>query len=216
MGVPLLADVTQVPAKWREIVRSFGREAATRVRSFDDYPDARVERTWTGMVTGLTAYAIAVETADGAAVIPFDTVVRLEHISSSHATEEPLERHALGLPVLPGDLKEYAPSADPTKGLTAITDGAVVTHVWVTAPWSGSIGGVRIDKDVEDIISSAELQFTTDVTPKIQKPTKGQAPVANPNAQKFRELTSESIAGLRVTIQADDTGHVRLVEIARR
>lgn len=208
-----VCDVRRIVPKWRDLVRDLDATSAVRVRCAEDFPDARVEREWTGMVLGVTAYAISVKTDDGAAVVPFEQVLKLEHISSVHATTaRALAKQSLGLPVVPGDTRETLAAIGEVKGITALHDGSVVTHVWITAPWSEPVAGIRLDTPLEDALASSQVHFTTFVTP-----TDPDSPLRKPKKDaQPRELLSDGVDGLRFTIQTDDSGRVRMVELSRR
>lgn len=208
-----VCDVRRIVPKWRDIVRDLDGASAVRIRCAEDFPDARVEREWTGMVLGVTAYAVSVKTDDGAAVVPFEQVLKLEYISSVHAmAARDLPKQSLGLPVVPGDTRETLAAIGEVKGITALHDGTVVTHVWVTAPWAEPVGGIRLDTPLEDALASSQLHFTTFVTP-----TDPDSPLRKPKKDALpRELLSDGVEGLRFTIQTDDSGRVRMVELSRR
>jgi hypothetical protein len=200
-----VAAIHRVAAIWRDQVRDLTPTTAVKLRAFEDYPDARVEREWTGFVAATTAYAISIKSDDGCAVVPFENVQKIERVSGMHAEKpRPIEVHHLKLPVLPGDPREVAARADAKKGVTALTDGQTVSHVYVSSAWEESIAGIRLGSKLEDVMSNSELRFTTEVLPKGEKDN------------ELRELISESVDGLRVTMYVGKHSRVQLVELTRR
>lgn len=201
-----LAEVRRIPGAAREKIREIKTGELVRVRGYEEYPDARIERSWTGPVESVTAFAICLRLDDGAAVVPFDSLVSLDKVLADlyrnqgpHAV--PVEQ--AGLRVLPGMPPEEAGSAPP--GVSALNDGREVTHVYVAPPFEGSVFGVRVGCGVTEALSETDLEFTTEVLPK--QDARGVRP---------KEMISESVDGLRVVVFVTPRDVVSAVEISRR
>ena len=155
----------------------------------------------------VTAFAICLRLADGAAVVPFDSLVSLDKVLAGayRSTQGPVivSPDESGLRVLPGMPPEESGSAPP--GVSALHDGREVTHVYVAPPYEGSVFGVRVGRAVTDALSSTALEFTAEVLPK--QDARGVRP---------KEMISESVDGLRVVVYVSPQDVVSAVEISRR
>lgn len=201
-----IGDVRRIPGAAREKMREVKTGDVVRVRGYEDFPDARVERTWTGPVRSVTAFALCIQLDDGAAVVPFDSLVSVDKIAfDPYRNQEPhrVAADQAGIPVLPGVAATDA--ATVPKGVSALTDGAAVTHVYVTPPFDGTVFGVRVGCGIDDALAGTDLAFATAVVPK--QDSRGVRP---------REMISESVDGLRVVVYVTPQDVVSAVEISRR
>ncbi|MCG3135020.1 MAG: hypothetical protein HMLKMBBP_02513 [Planctomycetes bacterium] len=200
-----VAAVRTLPAAVRQSAAGLAPGAWVRVASVEEYPDARVETEVSGAIAGITPYAVCIAQGDGAIVLPFESVASLKAVPSGGANApRPIDSSTSGVPVLPGDAAEDAAKAS-APGLAAVTDGRTVTHVVVSAPWEPRVFGIRIGAKLEDALSTGDLRYTTTVWPKESGKT-----------GKARELVSESVEGLRVTVLCDRWETVTSIEIGRR
>jgi hypothetical protein len=201
-----LAEVRRIPGAAREKIREIKTGELVKVRGYEDFPDARIERTWTGPVESVTAFAICLRLDDGAAVVPFDSLVSLDKVLvDSYRSQAPtvVSADESGLRVLPGMPPAESGSAPP--GVSALNDGREVTHVYVAPPYDGSVFGVRVGRGVSDALSGTALEFTAEVLPK--QDARGVRP---------KEMISESVEGLRVVVYVTPQDVVSAVEISRR
>lgn len=202
-----IADVRRVPTKWRETTQALKPSAVVRVRGFEEFPDARVERVTTAQVLALTAYAISVKTSTGAAVVPFDAVVSLDPATAQDASASLRAAEVEGgrVKLLPGTPVAEAAAMELPAGVSYIGNGTIVTHVYVSAPCEASLWGVHVGARMEDCTNFCELNFATEVTPR-----------GDGAARRPKEFVSESVPGIRVTVCADSRGIVSAIELARR
>src|SRR5262249_14355492 len=139
-----------------------------RAKSAEEFPDARVERDVVGRVVAITPYAMTLDTPDGLLALPFEAVVGLDAVDPDPSTAKPLRKSTCPgpRPVLPGDPAAKAKGLDAAKGVTAVTDGDVVRHVFVTAPFAGEVFGVRLRDKAEQARERTDLRFDTVVVPR--------------------------------------------------
>ncbi|MCE9634450.1 MAG: hypothetical protein K8T90_01990 [Planctomycetes bacterium] len=211
--VPLdgpIAEVRRIPLQWRPMARTTAVGGRVRLRGGESYGDARVERSFASVVEAVTAYAVAVKTDDGCAIVPFDSVVAWEPATEADvfAAARRFTPESVGLPILPGmpAAAAHALLESLAKGISFVTDGTVVTHVYVAPPYARDVLGLRVGTSADENLSAAEIWFGTDVKPK---------PVDDGD-DRARELISESVDGLRVTAYVDPKGPISAIEITRR
>lgn len=202
-----IADVRRIPTQWRAMARTLRSDAIVRVRGFEEFPDARVERVFTATVASVTAYAVCVRLEDGCAVVPFESLVSLEEASRSDAAADSrrLEASAVELPVLPGAASADVQGKSLPDGVSFVSDGRSVTHVYVAAPYDRNVCGLRVGTAASEVLPYAEVNFGTEVMPKGGDP-----------AERRRELISETVDGLRITAYVDARGTIGALEITRR
>ena len=206
-----LAEVRRVPARHRELAVKLRPGNVVRVTYRDDYPDAAVRRTTLGSIEALTAFALAIRDGEEAVIVPFDGVSDLvlieddpveeiarwnEHMPRSVAAEE--------LAILPGMTAQEAAQIPKEDGVSTVSDGRMITHVFVSAPFSGEALGVRIGEPVSQATRRSPLRFDTSIIPRV---IEGAPP-------EPRQLVSESVEGLRVVLLADGLGVVTSIEIS--
>lgn len=206
-----IAEARRVPARWRPIVAGFGPTSVVHVRSVDEYSDARVERDLVGFVLGTTPHAITVDSADGVVVVPFDTVHSLEALEEEDrerlaAKPRKKSERACHVPVLPGEPAAKAAGLDLAKGVVAVTDGTTVQHVLVARPFEGEVYGIRLGDTGAGVSEQTDLRFDTMVLPH-------RVPGAE---ERPMEMTSNSLASVRVTLLLDATGSVSAIELGAR
>jgi hypothetical protein len=202
-----IAEVRRIPPHWRQPARELTAGAVVRVRGFEEYPDARVERVYTAPLASVTAWAVAVRLPEGSAVLPFDALVSLDPATShdTRAATHRLAPEALELPLLPGAPAEAARAAKLPEGISFVTVGATVTHVYVGPTYARGVCGMQVGTVAAESMAVSELSFGTEVLPRTQG-----------GPDRPRELISETVDGLRVTAYVDGKGHISALEISRR
>jgi hypothetical protein len=205
--IAAIASVRRIPSEWRDKVRAALPGTVVRIRGAEDYPDARVERVYTAPLAAVTAYAVSVQLEDGCAIVPFDTLVSWESTAAMRTEFKPerFEPSTMNLPLLPGAAASSARAAEMPEGVSFVTDGSTVTHVFVAPPYARDVLGLRLGADAAQALLECELTFGTEVIPKVAA---GVAPT--------RELISESVDGMRVTAYVNDGRQVSALEITRR
>ncbi len=206
-----LAEVRRVPMRHRDLAAQLRPGFVVRVDFAEDLPDALVERTTLGRVLSLTAHAVSIETPSGAIVVPFAGLEKLEVISE-HAeraidrwsAKVPMADAVGGLKILPGSPAAEGRALDASSGVSAVTDGVVVTHVFVTAPFDGEVFGTRVGAPASRAGSDLDIRFDTSVTPH-----DAGTGIAEP-----RELLSDTVEGLRIALLVDPAGFVTAIEIS--
>jgi hypothetical protein len=205
-----VVEARRVPAKWRSVVTAFTAKTTAHAKSFDEFPDAHVERDLIGTVAAVTAYAISLDTPDGILVLPWDSLTTLagNDAGADAAAAKPMKRseRSCKLPVRPGDSAEKVKGIDPESGVSAVTDGAVVRNVLVAAPFDGEVFGIHLGDRVDDAEDRTDLRFDTIVTPRRQ----GVVDV------KPAEMISNSLERTRVTLMLDAAGCVSAIELGAR
>jgi hypothetical protein len=200
-----IADVRRIPPTWRDAAREWRRDAILRVRGREEFADARVERVISAKLAAVTAYTLALRTDDGCAVVPFDSLVGCELGTPAdlEAATNRLDPSSTDLPVLPGMPAAEAKARELPRGVSIVTDGRVVTHVYVAAPYDRGVCGVQVGEKAEDALPRSSLFFGVEVVP-------------SGDAERSRELVSESVDGIRVTAYVDRRGNVDILELSRR
>lgn len=201
-----LAEVRRIPASWRQAAREMPVGADVRLRGFEDYADARVERVFTASLASITAFAISVRLDDGCAVVPFEALVSFDRATSADVKGAALrlEPAALDLPVLPGAKAAEAQALKLPEGIAFVTDGRVVTNVYVSPAYSRTVCGVQVGAPAAKTLAYSELHFGTEVIPKGE------------SGERRRELISETVNGIRVTASVDAKGNVTAVQLSAR
>lgn len=207
-----LAEVTRVPPHWRNAVRELRAGSLVKLTRFDDYDDVRVEQTFRTRVAALTAHAVSVETDAGAAVVPFAQLQQLDELDREEANEviqglleKDDSRHHSDVPVLPGAEAAAADGLDRSQGLSALTDGKHVTHVFATPPFRGEIYGFTLGTSTRKALRDTDLRFHTIVRP-----------VGDERATRPVEYVSDTLRGMRVTLLVSPAGVIEAVELSRR
>ncbi len=205
-----IADARRVPGKWRATVTSLGPKATVRAKSVEEFPDARVERDLIGTVLAVTAYAVTLDSPDGVIVLPMESMAAFDPTSTEAealcAKAMKRSERVSRVPVMPGDPAEKASGLDVTMGVTAVTDGDVVRHVLVSAPFRDEAFGIHLGDRATDAAENTDLRFDTVVVPHHQ-PGAEPLPV---------EIVSHSVEGLSVTLLLDAGGRVSAIEIGAR
>lgn len=209
-----LAEVRRVPARLRELATHLRPGHVVEVTYRDDTPDAGVRQTTLGAVEALTAFALAVRQGDGseAAVVPFDAVAELLLVENDPEAEiarwnsrVPREVALAELPVLPGMSEKEAAGLQLPEGVSTVSDGLTVSHVFVAAPFAGELFGLRVGEPDSQSTRRSSLRFDTKVVPR----------VAGGSTPQPRQQISDSIEGLRVVLLSDDMGVVTGIEISQ-
>jgi hypothetical protein len=202
-----IADVRRVPARLRSAVADLQRTGFARVRSSEEFADARVDRDVVGAVVALTAYALSLDTGEGVVVTPFDAMTALTAADADMArVRRKKSTRACDLHVLPGDGVEKLKTLEPLDGVAVVADGRAVRAVVVTAPFEGPVFGIRLGDRATTAQERTDLRFDTTVVPRPH--ADGRAPPT--------EMTSHTLAGLRVTMLVDAGGVVSTIELASR
>lgn len=205
-----IADVRRVPAKWRQICTGILPDTLLRARSAEDFADSRVERNVIGTVVACTAYALCLSTNDGVLALPFESITDLGAVQDDReaaaAKAAAKSDHVCQVPVMPGAPAAQAKELDPAAGLSAVTDGKVVTSVFVTAPFGGEVFGIALGNRVSDVTEHSDLRFDTVVVP---RRLGDQEP-------RPTEMLSNSLEGVRVSLLLDAIGTVSAIEITAR
>ncbi len=207
-----LAEVRRAPPRFRDLSVHLRAGDVVRVAYREDFEAASVKRTTVGRIMALTAFALSLETEDGASVVPFEGVQELvlievdadDELARWHTPLDPLQYRG-DLPVLPGDDVQIARELDASCGISTLNDGRTVTHVFVAPPYGSEAFGVRVGEPVTQALRRSLLHFETTVTPR----PRADAP------REPTEIISESVKGLRVVVLADSLGAVTAVEISR-
>jgi hypothetical protein len=205
-----LAEVRRVPQRHRELALILRPGNVVRVTYRDDVPEASVRLTTLGAIESLTAFALAIRDGDQAVIAPFEGVSDLVLIEDDPAeeierwkTRAPRSAAEAELSVLPGMTTEVAASAPLPEGISTVSDGSVITHVFVSAPFSDEVFGIRVGEPASQSVRRSSLRFDTRIVPRA---VPGRAP--DP-----RQMISDSIEGLRIVLLADDLGVVTGIEI---
>lgn len=205
-----VAEAKRVPGKWRPTVTSLGPKATVRAKSVEDFADARVERDVIGTVLAVTSYAVTLDTPDGVLVFPMESMTGFDPTSTEAeaacAKAMKKSERVSRVPLMPGDPAERAMGLDIARGITAVTDGDVVRHVLVSAPFQDEAFGIHLGDRATDAAENTDLRFDTVVTPR-QQPGSEPRPV---------EIVSHSVEGLTVTMLLDNGGRVSAIEIGAR
>jgi hypothetical protein len=203
-----IAELRRVPGKWRVLASNLDSKMHVHVKSAEEFPDARVERDVVGRVAAVTAYAVTLHTPEGMLVLPFESMTAFEAGDFEAVPTKPMKTsdRACKLPALPGDPDEKAKGVDPAGGVSVVSDGTVVKHVFVSAPFEGEVFGIRIHDRVAEALEKTDLRFDSTVAPRA-----GADVFAKP-----AETTSNSLAGMRVTLVLDADQTVSAIEVAAR
>jgi len=202
-----IAEMRRVPAKWRVLASNLDLKNRVHAKSVEEFADARVERDVVGKVVAVTAYSLTLDTTDGPLVLPFESLIAFECGDYESVPTRPMKQsdRACGLPALPGEPAEKAKDVDPATGVSIVTDGTTVKHLFVTAPFTGEVFGIRIHDKLGDALDRTDLRFDATVVPHTADDTTRAA-----------ETTSNSLAGMRVTLVLDASATVSAIEIAAR
>jgi len=207
-----LAEVRRIPARHRELAQLLHPGNVVRVTYRDDHPDAAIRRTTLGAIEALTAFAIAIRYESEAVIVPFDGVSELILIEDGPDVEIakwheriPLESAQEEMAVLPGMSVKEVELLSLDDGISTVSNGETITHVYVAAPFPSETLGIRIGEPVSQATRRSMLRFDTNIMPRIRT----DAPT------EPRQLISESIDGLRVVILADGLGVVTGIEISQ-
>ncbi len=203
-----IAAVRRVPTKWRVLASNLDPKNRVHVKSVEEFPGAHVERDVVGRVAAVTAYAVSLETPDGVLVVPFETLTAFESGEFESVPTRPMKQseRPCNLPALPGDPAAKANGVDPAGGVSIVTDGERVKHVFVSAPFKGEVFGVKLRDHVNDAQDRTDLRFDSVVVPHY----------ADDSFAKAAEMTSNSLQGMRVTLMLDAGGCVSAIEVAAR
>lgn len=207
-----LANVLRVPPHWRSSVNGLRVGSLVRVAVREEFPDVVVERTHRSRVLGLTAHAVSVETDEGAVVVPFEHMHELDELEREEANEviqgklvKDESTHHSDVPLLPGMNAERAKGLDRSEGISALTDGREITHVFVTPPFQGEIYGFTLGTSTRAALKATDLRFHTIVRPQ------GEDAASRPT-----EYLSDTLRGMRITLLVSPAGVIEAVEIGRR
>jgi hypothetical protein len=203
-----IAELHRVPGKWRVLASNLDPKMRIHAKSVEEFPDARVERDVVGRVAAVTAYALTLNTPEGLLVLPFESLTAFEAGEFESVPTKPMKEsdRVCKLPALPGDPAEKAAGLDPNEGVSIVTDGTTVKHVFVSAPFAGEVFGIKIHDRVADAQERTDLRFDSTVAPRA-----GVDTFAKP-----AETTSNSLAGMRVTLVLDANQTVSAIEVAAR
>jgi len=203
-----IAAMQRVPGKWRVLASNLDAKSRVHAKSVEEFPDARVERDLVGKVVSVTAFALSIDTPEGVLVLPFESLTSLETGDFESVPTKPMKEsdRVCKLPALPGDPAEKATGVDPNDGVSIVTDGTTVKHVFVSAPFEGEVFGIKIHDRVADAQERTDLRFDSTVAPR----------AAADAFAKPAETTSNSLAGMRVTLVLDGEGTVSAIEVAAR
>ena len=215
-----IADVRRVPPKWRDLCKTLKPGSTVQFRTTEEFRDARVERDFVAALASITPYAISVTESvsasgtdnAGVAVLPYETITFLAAVDLARdgAAAHRAERLAKSmrrtdLPLLPGAPASQAAGVAAGSGVTTVTDGKVVSHVFVTVPFDGEVFGIRVGDRVTDLEDRTDLHFDTTVVPRLLE---GESRPA--------EMISNSLRGLRVALLLGPGATVTAIEISAR
>jgi len=203
-----IAQILRLPARVRADATQYRGADWIKVHTSESFEDARVNRTFRGRIVGLTAHAVCLEVDGGAQVIAWDRALSVGRLNSQERNR--LKRRGRSVPhadvrsdvsVVPGVPAEEAARLDEAGGISAISTGREISHVFVCAPFEGSVFGVRIGEKASQVAGDSELDFDVVVVPKRSGST---------------EMISDTLEGLRLVMLVDGAGKVSAVEISRR
>jgi len=208
-----VAAVRRIPVGFRDAAEKMESGYYARVDTTEEYPDALVDRVERGRVVGLTAYAVCLEEENGVRVLPFGEVTKFQRLEGldrrmveEHSADRDPARVSHDLPVLPGEREDEAAEVDESTGVSTLGNGRNVTHVFISAPFEGSVFGLHIGDDAKISAKDCRLAFDTFVHPKPDPEGSYRAP----------EMVCDVVTGMRVTLLLDPKGAISAIELSAR
>jgi len=206
-----IAEIHRVKLAFRETAIELRVGDVVKLRHAESFEDAIVRRSEVARVAGVTAYAVALQTETGAKVIPWGSLHMLIPIHDNPDTAMSNARLRLSpheietsVPVLPGADPAAADELDPSQGVSAVSDGDKVTHVFFSSAYKGDVFGVHVGAMADEEIDHSRLAFDTVVAPR-RKGTEDRRP---------NELHSETLTGMHVTLLVGRHGRISGIELS--
>jgi hypothetical protein len=206
-----IAQIRRVPARVRREITQFRTEEWVRIQTNEYFEDARIDRTYRGKILGLTVDAICLEAEGGAIVVPLGRAHESKRLPAEERSvlkkrgrEVAASKVTSDVTIVPGSPVAAAAELDEASGVSVITNGREVSHVFVSAPYTGSVFGVRLGETAVDEAKASELDFDIAVITKAG------------GIARASEMVSDTLEGLRVTMLLDSRGSISAIEISRR
>lgn len=206
-----IAEIRRVPLRLRREVTQAGIGDWLRFETIERFEDAEVTRIHRGRIIGITPHAVCLEDEDGARVVPLARAARAARLPSDERNRlrkkgrfVPADSLSSDLPVLPGAPAASATTAVEGQGISALTSGRYVSHVFVAPPFMGRVFGISLGQDAVTAARKADLDFDTIVVPQ-QSPREPFRPT---------EMVSETVENMRFTLLVDAAGNVSAMELS--